>query len=324
MAGSIQGPERRIVLVDKIISGKSAAGNTILGSKVFESGRSPNSITAACQKEEAQLTGRKVVIVDTPGFFYTHRPGKEIAAQVKRCIKFCSPSPHVILHVMHPFHAPQETDVVQLIKKIFGRNAKDYTIILFTHKDSKEGQSLENLISSRDENVKKYIAECGNRCLAFNNKAKGAEREYLVAELMTMIDDLVQRNRNAPCYREDMMNYFAKWARGSWGDCWTEQMRLSCGRNDDPLSELSGASLSSCKSFGGQVSHLSSCRLLFHAGVTLWLSSEGSDDADGSLEGGREGERETGTAVNAQAQPRDRVELLGKWPASSSWISSTF
>lgn len=47
-------------------------------------------------------------------------------------------------------------------------------------------------------------------------------------------------------------------------------MRFSSGRNDDPLSELSEASLSSCKSFGGQVSHLSSSHLLFHAGFTLW------------------------------------------------------
>ncbi|KAG8141080.1 putative Neoverrucotoxin subunit beta protein, partial [Naja naja] len=44
--------------------------------------------------------------------------------------------------------------------------------------------------------------------------------------------------------------------------------------------------------------------------VTLWLSSEGSDEADGSLEGGNEGESETGSAINAQAQPRDKVELL--------------
>ncbi|ETE56567.1 hypothetical protein L345_17722, partial [Ophiophagus hannah] len=47
-------------------------------------------------------------------------------------------------------------------------------------------------------------------------------------------------------------------------------MSLSYGRNDEPLLELSGASVSSCKSFGGQVSHLPSCCSLFHAGVTLW------------------------------------------------------
>ncbi|KAG8148133.1 hypothetical protein E2320_022832 [Naja naja] len=208
MAGSIQGPERRLVLVGKMISGKSATGNTILGSKVFESRWSPFSITEACQKEEAQLKGRKVVVVDTPGFFHTCRPDKDIAAEVRRCVKFCSPGPHVILHVMHPFHAShKEIDVVQLIKEIFGLNAKDYTIILFTHQDSQGDQSLEKLISSRNKKVKEYIAECGNRCLAFNNKAEGVEREAQVAKLMTMIDALVEMNRCAPCYMEDMMNF---------------------------------------------------------------------------------------------------------------------
>ncbi|KAG8127228.1 hypothetical protein E2320_014153 [Naja naja] len=160
----------------------------------------------ACQKEEVQLKGRKVVVVDTPGFFHTRHPQKAIA-EVSKCVKFCSPGPHVIVHVMHPFHPCQkEMDGIQLIKEIFGHNAKDYTIILFTRIDSKEGRSLENVIYSRNKKVMKYIDECGDRYLPFNNEAEGADREDQVAELMTMIDDLVEMNICAPCYTEDMMN----------------------------------------------------------------------------------------------------------------------
>ncbi|XP_058035267.1 uncharacterized protein LOC131196502 isoform X1 [Ahaetulla prasina] len=207
MAGSIQGPERRIILVGQTGNGKSATGNTILGSKVFEFGMSAWSITQACQKEEAQLNGRKVVVVDTPGFFHTNRSNTDIAAEVSKWIKLCTPGPHVILQVMRLGRLNQKGKVtIQLIKESIGLKAKNYIIILFTHKEDLEGISLENVISVQDEYLKEYIAECGNRFLAFNNKAEGAERKAQVAELMTMIDDLVHMNKYAPCYTKDMMS----------------------------------------------------------------------------------------------------------------------
>ncbi|XP_029141141.1 uncharacterized protein LOC107293061 [Protobothrops mucrosquamatus] len=166
------------------------------------------SITKACQKEDTQLNGRKVVVVDTPGFFNTSHPQKDIAAEVRNCVKFCSPGPHVILHVIRPgCFSQEEQGAAQLIKEIFGLKAKNYIILLFTHKEDLEGTSLKNFIAVCNKNLKEYAAECGNRFLAFNNWAKGAEREAQVTELMTMIDRLVETNGDAPCYTEEMMKF---------------------------------------------------------------------------------------------------------------------
>ncbi|XP_026582195.1 GTPase IMAP family member 7-like, partial [Pseudonaja textilis] len=131
MSGNIQGPERRIVLVGKTGNGKSAVSNTILGSPVFESKMSFGSVTQTCQRAEAMVNGRKVVVVDTPGFLDTARLEQETSAEVSKCIEFCMPGPHVILQVMRPGRfTKEEEEVARLIKQVFSLKAKDYTIIL--------------------------------------------------------------------------------------------------------------------------------------------------------------------------------------------------
>uniref|UniRef100_A0A3B3TNN5 GTPase IMAP family member 8 n=1 Tax=Poecilia latipinna TaxID=48699 RepID=A0A3B3TNN5_9TELE len=187
--------ELRIVLIggryNNLRSGKSLAGNFILGQNVFNTSRR----TAQSEAKQQEVFGRRVTVVDTPGC-------EMDKLEIENSVNLCPPGPHAVLLVVPVMINTDESYLrsVQEHMSLFREEIWKHTLVLFTFGDWLGVKTVEEQIES-DEGLQWIVNKCENRYHVLNNKDHSDKTQ--VKELLEKIEEMWAGNED-PYYEVEL------------------------------------------------------------------------------------------------------------------------
>ncbi|XP_072561270.1 GTPase IMAP family member 8-like isoform X2 [Paramormyrops kingsleyae] len=185
--------ELRIVLLGGRWTGKSSAGNTILGREEFVTeGR-----TVQCVKRQREVAGRQVTVVDTPGWWMNWSVESSLEAdkqEIVHSVSLCPPGPCALFIVLRVDASFTETDrrSVEGHLELLSGTVWRHTIVLFTCGDWLGDRTIEQHIEAEGEALRWLVGKCGNRYHVLNNEKRGDVTQ--VTELLEKVEEMVAGN----------------------------------------------------------------------------------------------------------------------------------
>lgn len=166
-----------MVLVGGRNTGKSSCGNTILSSRSF----CTDGPTTSCKEDTAQVFGRSVSVLDTPGCFSLTSD-----LLVPGCVLL------LVVNVSSSFGDSREE---QLGKQLEAGGARVWsrTLVLFSHGDWLGPTSVERRIESEGAALQRLVEKCGNRYHVLDNKRRG--RGAQVEGLMELVEETLREDQ---------------------------------------------------------------------------------------------------------------------------------
>ncbi|XP_061539611.1 GTPase IMAP family member 8-like [Phycodurus eques] len=182
--------ELRILILGEKMSGKTTAANCLLWSNVF-----PTQPNDGCLAWQAQVAGRQVTVVDTPGWYRERQCTWEQDQEIVRGLSLSPQGVHAVLFVISLdlkfTKANQETLEDHI--KLFGDSVWNHTMVLFTDADTLADRSLEEYIEREHRELQWLVDKCGNKYHCLNVAETSNIRQH--NELFEKIEEMTAKNQ---------------------------------------------------------------------------------------------------------------------------------